>query len=184
MLNSHIEGTGIATLKRNKYWILVGIYVAIIYTTLSWMPTLVEWAGWGFRYRLGFIVSMFLILILGRYVFYLFFEKKVRRLSSWFLIFSVMAAYGYLLNILWIPQERLHLFEYGFLAFLVYKALKSDVKDGRICLYTSILVASFGCVDELIQFFLPNRYYDIKDILINAASGVMGALMLYAQDRG
>jgi len=158
--------------------------VAIIYTTLSWMPTLVDLAGWGFRYRLGFIVSMFLILILGRYVFYLFFEKKVRRLSSWFLIFSVMAAYGYLLNFLWIPQERLHLFEYGFLAFLVYKALKSDVRDGRIYLYTSILVASFGCVDELIQFFLPNRYYDIKDILINAASGVMGALMLYARDRG
>ena len=179
-----MEGTGIATLKRNKYWILVGIYVAVIYTTLSWMPTLVDLAGWGFRYRLGFIVSMFLILILGRYVFYLFFEKKVRRLSSWFLIFSVMAAYGYLLNILWIPQEKLHLFEYGFLAFLVYKALKSDVRDGRIYLYTSILVASFGCVDELIQFFLPNRYYDIKDILINAASGVMGALMLYAQDRG
>jgi VanZ family protein len=184
MLNKYMEGTGIATLKRNKYWILVGIYVAIIYTTLSWMPTLVDLAGWGFRYRLGFIVSMFLILILGRYVFYLFFEKKVRRLSSWFLIFSVMAAYGYLLNFLWIPQERLHLFEYGFLAFLVYKALKSDVRDGRIYLYTSILVASFGCVDELIQFFLPNRYYDIKDILINAASGVMGALMLYARDRG
>lgn len=158
--------------------------MAIIYTTLSWMPTLVDLAGWGFRYRLGFIVSMFLILILGRYVFYLFFEKKVRRLASWFLIFSVMAAYGYLLNFLWIPQERLHLFEYGFLAFLVYKALKSDVRDGRIYLYTSILVASFGCVDELIQFFLPNRYYDIKDILINAASGVMGALMLYARDRG
>ena len=158
--------------------------MAIIYTTLSWMPTLVDLAGWGFRYRLGFIVSMFLILILGRYVFYLFFEKKVRRLASWFLIFSVMVAYGYLLNFLWIPQERLHLFEYGFLAFLVYKALKSDVRDGRIYLYTSILVASFGCVDELIQFFLPNRYYDIKDILINAASGVMGALMLYARDRG
>jgi len=93
----------------------VGIYVAIIYTTLSWTPTLVEWARWGFRYRLGFIVSIFLILILGRYVFYLFFEKKVRRLSSWFLIFSVMAAYGYLLNILWIPQEKLHLFSMDFL---------------------------------------------------------------------
>jgi len=127
---------------------------------------------------------MSLILIFGSYVFYLFFEKKVRRLSSWFLIFSVMAAYGYLLNILWIPQEKLHLFEYGFLAFLVYKALKNDVKGGTIYLYTSIIVASFGCVDELIQFFLPNRYYDIKDILINAASGVMGALMLYARDRG
>jgi len=115
MLNGCMKGAGIATSKRNNYWILVGIYVAIIYTTLSWTPTLVEWARWGFRYRLGFIVSIFLILILGRYVFYLFFEKKVRRLSSWFLIFSVMAAYGYLLNILWIPQEKLHLFSMDFL---------------------------------------------------------------------
>jgi VanZ family protein len=95
-----------------------------------------------------------------------------------------MAAYGYLLNILWIPQEKLHLFEYGFLAFLVYKALKNDVKGGKIYFYTSILVASFGCVDELIQFFVPTRYYDIKDILVNVSSGVMGTITLYAQDRG
>lgn len=163
---------------------MVAGYVAVIYSTLSWIPTLIDFGRWYFRYSFSFYVSMSLILILTRYVFYLFFEKKVRRISSWLLIFGVMAAYGYLLNILWIPQERLHLFEYGFLALLVYKALKNDIKGGRIYLYTSLLVAAFGCVDELIQFFLPNRYYDMKDILINAASGVMGTITLYAQDRG
>ena len=83
-----------------------------------------------------------------------------------------------------LPQERVHLLEYGFLAFLVYKALRIDIRDERIYLFTSLLVMFFGLADECIQFLLPNRYFGIMDVLVNGVSGILGTMILCAQDRG
>lgn len=177
--------TSLMEYKRKKLaWIILIFYLMLIYTTLPLVPYLIEWAKFLSRGMFKYYVSILLIFILAVYVLSLFFKSRVRNVKSWFLIFLVMGLYGYLLNVLWIPQERLHLLEYGFLAFLVYKVLKPEFSRKKIYLYTAVMVATFGTLDELIQLFLPNRYYDPKDVIINTISGIMGTIAIYASERG
>jgi hypothetical protein len=179
----YIEGERMVISDKSWAWMVVGIYVFFIYTTLSLIPTVIDYGRGIFHYWFSFFVTIVLLLLLTSYVFWLLFVKKVKRLSSWVLIFVVMVFYGYLLNVIRLPQERFHLVEYGLLALLVYRALNSDIRDERIYFYTTFLVMVFGFIDEFIQLLLPNRYYDIRDVLVNTVSGIMGALMLFAQDR-
>jgi hypothetical protein len=38
-----------------------------------------------------------------------------------------------------------------------------------------VLTATAGWLDEGIQYLLPNRWYDLADVALNAASGALGA---------
>ena len=67
--------------------------------------------------------------------------------------------------------ERSHLFEYSVLAICIHKALIERVQNGKNIpkpgLITFLAAFVIGGLDELIQLFLPNRVFDIVDILFN-----------------
>jgi VanZ family protein len=46
------------------------------------------------------------------------------------------------------------------------------------------LAAAIGYVDELIQWILPGRVYDLRDVAMNALGAVLGALVLAALRSG
>ena len=41
-------------------------------------------------------------------------------------------------------------------------------------LVSGLLIVSVGLVDEIIQWYLPNRYGDIRDVVMNSLGGVSG----------
>ena len=76
--------------------------------------------------------------------------------------------------------ERTHLIEYGVVAILIYQALTERLRNGRKvpspAFLTMILTALLGLLDECIQFILPNRVFDIRDVGFNALAGAMAIL--------
>ncbi len=44
--------------------------------------------------------------------------------------------------------------------------------------FTVFIVFVFGAVDEVIQWILPNRIFDIRDILINGIAGILVQLLI------
>lgn len=90
---------------------------------------------------------------------------------------GVMAVYLVTLVRLPVPEARSHLFEYGLVAMLIYQALLERRGNGRRVpvpwLLAAGVVALLGWVDEGIQWFLPNRVYDLVDVGLNAAFGLM-----------
>ena len=93
---------------------------------------------------------------------------------------AIAVVYGYLLQVYAIyPAERLHLVEYGFVGFFLFRALRFDM--GRLNAYIAALVltAVIGFVDESIQWVLPQRYFEMKDVQLNAISGALGLLVVY-----
>lgn len=74
-------------------------------------------------------------------------------------------------------EERTHLFEYGLLGVLIYRALSERRTQGRRvpvpALAAMLLTALLGWTDEGIQALLPSRVYDLRDVLFNALAGVM-----------
>ena len=48
----------------------------------------------------------------------------------------------------------------------------------------AVLAATIGYVDELIQWLLPTRVYDLRDVGMNALGAVLGTLVLAALRSG
>jgi hypothetical protein len=90
-----------------------------------------------------------------------------------------------------IPEERSHLVEYSIVALLIFEALKERVSQGRRVPVPALLAIGLttliGFIDEIIQLFLPNRYFDFIDVGFNALAALMavgaGVVLSYARDR-
>lgn len=66
------------------------------------------------------------------------------------------------------PEEAIHFVEYGLLGLLVFRALTHHVRDYGIYVSAALLGSVVGIVDEGIQWATPERYWDIRDIWLNA----------------
>lgn len=98
-----------------------------------------------------------------------------------------MVAIPVILSLLWLfhlerPEERLHFVEYGILGILAFKAFGKGFKKVMIAILFVLLI---GTLDEIIQFILPNRVGDIRDVIFNAIGGSLGVWMglFYKSDK-
>lgn len=66
------------------------------------------------------------------------------------------------------PEEAFHFVQYGVLSLLLFRALSHRFPDPSIYLAATLIGAAFGIFDELIQWIVPQRYFDYRDIGINA----------------
>ena len=78
--------------------------------------------------------------------------------------------------------ERSHLIEYSVVAAFIYEALIERRSQGRTvpvpALSAIALAAMVGTVDELIQYYLPNRHFDTTDIIFNILASVMAVVSI------
>lgn len=90
--------------------------------------------------------------------------------AAYLLVFARMA----------IPEERTHLIEYGIVAVFIREALMERAGQGRRvpvpALLTVLATALIGLLDECIQIFLPNRFFDYRDVLFNVLAAVMAVV--------
>lgn len=72
-------------------------------------------------------------------------------------------------------RKTAHFLEYAFLAVLVYRALRIDVKKRTYLAGIALSVCSFYAVtDELHQYFVPGRSCQIRDVMIDSAGALTG----------
>ena len=76
------------------------------------------------------------------------------------------------------PAEKLHFLYYGFLAVLVYRALELDLTGGGLIITTVIVVAVIGLGDEVLQGIIPRRFFEWKDVGLNAISGLLATALI------
>lgn len=91
-------------------------------------------------------------------------------------------------------EEAFHFVEYGAVGALVYLALAVRHRAGAAtdaarpgrrelaipALGSTVLTALAGWADEGVQYLLPDRYYDLRDVGFNALAGVVAAAALTA----
>ncbi|HEV8631961.1 MAG TPA: hypothetical protein VGV61_16720 [Thermoanaerobaculia bacterium] len=109
------------------------------------------------------------------------------------LLFAGAGAYLLLLRHLDIIQERIHLLEYGAVGGLFYGALLARWPDATAAarppwqrapaLAAILLATAAGWGDELVQGLLPNRHYDLRDVLTNAEAAALLVLVLAVRRR-
>jgi VanZ family protein len=165
---------------RTIWWSITVIYVIVNYATLGVIPGI--WkkinailGGQGIILLLVIYSSIALALFV-----FLIFIKKERSLVRYLLLFLFIIVFltMYLLEVN--PGEKIHMFQYGTLGVLTYNALKVDFnRFGKaLYLYGALICFAAGALDEMIQWFLPNRWFTWHDVLINGASGILTLLII------
>jgi len=79
-------------------------------------------------------------------------------------------------------NKYIHIPEYIIMTWLLYLALIVDYKGKGILLLVFLCALMLGVVDEILQGIHPQRTYGWKDMLIDAASSLIGILSLLRLD--
>jgi len=161
--------------KRIRYWAVAAAWVLLIYSTLYIVRPICEFLRKNTPFNA--VIWGSFALILAMITYYIAFRVRWKKVSSYLLFFGIAVCYVAILFWLKMPEERIHLIQYGVLACLAVRALRLDmpplVSYGIAFVLTSIL----GLVDEMIQHILPNRYFDWKDVRLNAISAGLGLFL-------
>ncbi len=155
-----------------RRWAALGAYVAAIYASLPFAPRL------GLRFLRtapgGWFLGPGLALVV---------VAGARAYAA-----LAVAAGGYALALSWLRAhhlERTHLPEYGIAAWLAWRAI-APLVPGPLAGYAAgaALAAAIGYGDELLQKIVPGRYYDIRDVGMNALGSVLAVIVIAATRAG
>lgn len=166
---------------RKQYWALAMGWTLVIYATLYPVRPVCEFLKKTIPFDLW--VNIFLVACLSGIVMLFFRKYKVTDFLRYVLLLIVFSGYVYGLTTITYPEEKIHFIEYGLLAYLIFRALRLD--HGARAAYAGAfaLTAVLGWGDEGIQHLLPNRYYQTSDVVLNAVSGLLGLILVYAFQR-
>ena len=161
-----------------RSWVWVCLAVGVIYATIPLTRALVEMVD----RQLGREVFLYLCLALfavgGSSAWRNMRQRHLPR-AAYLSLLAVMAVFTITIyRLREIPEEALHLVQYGLLAILGYRALVHRVRDYTIYPLALLLTAVVGMVDEYIQWVVPSRYYDLSDIKINVFAGLLAQVGL------
>jgi len=162
---------------KRKYWGQAVLWVALIYATLYPVRPLCEFLKRTTPFAL--LTNVLLVTLLAGMTAAVVRAAKFKKFSSYFLMLLTVMVYLYGLNSLDFPEEKIHFFEYGVLAYLVFRALRIDFSEGVSYPAAFAVCSLLGWVDEGIQEIPPNRYYQLSDVVLNSVSSALGLFLIY-----
>jgi len=135
--------------------------------------------NWG-REVFGYFVLVVLFIGAISLLYYLIFKLKIRILSNYIWLFIVTGLYIYFTSKLWkAPEEAVHFLEYGLLGFFLFKALTHHIRDKSIYVTATFFTLFVGTIDEILQWMIPLRYWDFRDVGLNCLSGGLFQLIVW-----
>ena len=185
-------------MKTAAKWTVVCVYTIGIFAVTPYLPQLIQtatsrWSSSGVsRFVLGVEIAIALLTLIFAVGFLIHRRKK----SALFLI-SVGAIFilsFIIYQLIPNPYEFTHLPEYAILSILIIRALdkekvKSTGEKRKSKLNPAIIKNPYflsatvtgiiGTVDEIYQYFLPNRYFAWYDVLLNILGGILGLLIFW-----
>jgi hypothetical protein len=154
---------------RSRLWTFIWAYVLLIYLTLPLMRSVLNaLRGAVGQENLSTALNVTLVLA-GLALIALGVRHGWKTLLHVTVPLAIILAVAYHLHI---PEERVHFLQYGLLGLLVLKT--SRVRSWLQLLAVAAFVIAVGAIDEAIQWLLPNRVGDLRDVAMNTLAGVMG----------
>ena len=138
-------------------WTYVGLASIFIFLTVPFTRVVVEFIE-------TYVSDQFFLYIAGAAALlggYLAIVNLKRRNLPWnaylwlIAVGASFSAYAYYLRE--IPEEAIHLVEYGLLGLLIYRALVHRIHDYSVYIAATLVVGVIGLADEWIQWMTPSR---------------------------
>lgn len=113
-------------------------------------------------------------------IYALIFRLKVRKPSQYLWIFLCSGLYIYFtLQLREHPEEAVHFLEFGLLAYLLFNALSRRIQDWTVYITALLFVVFIGTMDEFLQWLMPKRYWDYRDVGLNSFAGAVLLLAIW-----
>lgn len=161
--------------REKRHWTVALTLVVVTWNTLYWARPLSDWfrqRGWLTELMYGIFAAAVLAVMVA----------VVRMRPGWREV-VVLAVFGVAYGLavrpaMGRPEEALHFVQYGAVGGFFYAALAErgghlGWRKWRPPLLAFLLTVGAGWADEGIQSFLPNRYYDLRDVGFNAAAAAL-----------
>ena len=187
------------------HWLIVVVYSAVIFLTLSYARTLSSFMEARYGKDVFSYITTATLSAAGIGLLIYFLTRKTRRIARLTAFALIAAVYGCILNpdlreavfsflqtlglntqflenldiYPVVAAEKIHFLEYGFLGFLLCKTLSYHIKDKTAYLVAVVIVYLIGMTDETLQWALPNRVGEYRDIWINVVSGALAVLAVW-----
>ena len=153
----------------SRLWAGIWGYILAIYLTLPVMRSILDFLKDNLGGdTMGMLLNAALILAAAG----LAGAGARRGIESLAQIVLCLAIMGWAVYQLDIPEERVHFLQYGLLGILVFMTRRSGSWWELGALAGFVVLVGIG--DELIQWWLPNRVGDLRDVAMNAGAGVLG----------
>lgn len=166
--------------SESRSWLTVALFTAVIYATIPVARALRDAVDAHVGREIFLYLTLAAIVAVVGYAYRLLRRRKSPP-SAYLWLYAVLAAFAvFAWTLRAIPEEAIHVAEYGVLGLLVYRALLHRVRDWSIYVAASLVVGMIGTLDEFLQWIAPSRYYDVRDILINCAAGALAQVAIAA----
>jgi len=189
-------------MKITKKWTVVFFYTVAIFVITPYLPQLISiassrWASSSVsRFVLGVEIAIALLISILAVRFLIQKKKKSARflISTGGIFLLSFILYRFIPN----PYEFTHLPEYAILSILIVwtldkeKLKSTDAKKeknirltiGKNPYFLSAMITGIiGTLDEIYQYFLPNRFFTWYDIFLNVLGGILGLLIFWGIKR-
>ncbi len=157
-------------MKNFLAWLWVALCTLAIFLIVPLARTIQKFVStnWG-RSLFGYSVLAAIGVAFLSLVYVLVLRLKIRSPSNYIWLTAVAGLYVYFTLKLWrAPEEAVHFLEYGLLGFFLFRALSLSIRDKSIYLAAFLIGSLVGIFDEILQWMMPNRYWDFRDTGLNA----------------
>lgn len=167
--------------QKTKDWLLVAAVIVFIFTFVPLARSIQKFVS----STLGRVAFIFFVLgiLAGTVIWltgYLWTKLKIRKLRLYLFLLILTALYfGAVLNLRNEPEEAVHFLEYGLLSGAFYRAFRHHLPDWGIHGASVLSGALVSLADELFQWALPNRVWDLRDVGLNIFSCFLVQLGLF-----
>ncbi len=119
-----------------------------------------------------YFVLFFIVSALVALFYYFIFRLKVTKVSQYVWLFLCGGLYVYFtIQLKSNPVETIHFLIYGLLSYFLFKALNHRIRDRTVYITVLLFVLLVGTADEFLQWIMPGRYWDYRDIGLNTLAG-------------
>lgn len=140
------------------------------------MPDFIKWLE-SYGLFILFVAALFSLMI-----FFLiwsgFKAGRLKKPSLWLASLWVFMVYLFASEYTVSIAEHLHIWLYMLLGFLLFGVLRFRLIGARLFFSVATAVAVLGTMDEIIQYYLPNRYFGWNDIVLNILGGITSLIVI------
>ena len=156
-------------------WLAVAAWIVVIYTTIPFVRSLREFfvARWPAELiGIGVILVVVAVCAAGLVLGWRRRPRLPVANAAWLIAIAAVLMI-WIWRLMGQPEETVHFLEYGVLGVLLFRALSTHIHDGSVFAAGALIGILVGIFDEVIQWFVPGRYWDYRDIVLNGGASIL-----------
>lgn len=153
-------------------WALVVAWTAIIYATIPIARRIQTWVT-EYWTRDAFSWFVYAAIGLGLIAAWVALRRRATPMTArqGVILFALAAVFAWgTWHLRGNAEEAMHFVQYGVLSLLLFRAYAHRYGDRGAFVCAALMGSLLGAFDEVIQWAVPLRYFDLRDIVINGAS--------------